>query len=343
MSEKKSRRERVTGALKKLGVLRLKLSHSNLIEVSILGMILAIAFIVRMLPIRWGFYLSEFDPYFHYSSARYLLNNGLGAWFTWTDYTRWYPFGSEVWRASYPGVPFSYATLYVILTTVGFTGSLWDVAIMWPVLMGTLTCLVIYFLTKDIEGKAAGLFAALFLALNASYIGRTALGFSDDETVGIFGLLLFFLFFLRAIEIKRSVKNSIIYAVAAGLSLGYLCISWGASRYAIGVAAVFVFILILLRRYSSRLLLSYSITFGIAFFIAINIPRLGLAFLTETFNLPIPGIFVLLCLCELFRHTKIMKTKVTITSMIFHIHSLCYSFLQHTALSKALPASFFWQ
>jgi len=336
MSEKKSRRERITGALKKLGVIRLKLPHSSLIEISILVMILSIAFIVRMLPIRWGFYLSEFDPYFHYNSANYLVNNGFAAWSTWTDYNRWYPFGNDVWRVSYPGLPFSYAALYVILRAVGFTASLWEVAIMWPVIMGTLTCLVIYFFTKDIEGKAAGLFAALFLALNAAYIQRTALGFSDDETVGIFGILLFFLFFLRAIETKRPVKNSVIYAVAAGLSLGYVTASWGASRYAVGVAAMFVFVLILLRRYSTRLLLSYSITFAIAFFIAINVPKLGFSFLTETFNLPIAGVLVLLCLCELFRHTKTMKTKVIITSTVLGLSLAMlfvlttYGFLQGT-------------
>ncbi len=336
MSEQKSRRERITDALKKLGVLRLKLSHAGLLEVSILAIILSIAFIVRMLPIRWGFFLSEFDPYFHYNSANYVVNNGLAAWFKWTDHNRWYPFGNDVWRVSYPGLPFSYAVLYLILRTVGFTMSLEQVAIMWPVIMGTLTCVVIYFFTKDIEGKAAGLFAALFLALNASYIGRTSLGFSDDETVGIFSLLLFSLCFLRAIETKRPVRNSIIYAVTAGLSLGYLCASWGASRYAIGLTAIFVFILILLRRYSSRLLLSYSITFGVAFFIAINIPDLGFKFLTETFNLPIAGIFVLLCLCELFRHTQHLKTKTVVTTAVLGLSLVMlfvlttYGFLQGT-------------
>jgi asparagine N-glycosylation enzyme membrane subunit Stt3 len=81
-----------------------------------------------------------------------------------------------------------------------------------------------YFLGKDFGGKEAGLFSALFLALNASHIGRTSWGVFDDETVGIFALLFMF-FFPRSIETERSLRDSPIYAIAGGLSLGYILAS----------------------------------------------------------------------------------------------------------------------
>ncbi len=60
-----------------------------------------------------------------------------------------------------------------------------------PAIMGTIAVFVIYFLGKDIGGKPVGLLAALFLALNPSYIQRTSLGFFDTEVVGVVALLAF--------------------------------------------------------------------------------------------------------------------------------------------------------
>jgi len=119
--------------------------------------------------------------------------------------------------------------------------------------MATLTVLIIYFVGKDIGGKEVGIFSALFLALNPPYISRTSLGFYDDECVGIFGILLFIFFFLRSIDPEKSEKSSYIYSVAGGLALGYLFASWGAARYPLGITLIFVLIMILLRRYSTKL------------------------------------------------------------------------------------------
>jgi dolichyl-diphosphooligosaccharide--protein glycosyltransferase len=183
--------------------------------------------------------------------------------------------------------------------------------------MGALTCLVIYFLGKDIGGKKVGVFSAFFLSLNSSYVSRTSLGFFDDETIGIFGILLFILFFLRSIEPKGTLRTNLFYSVAAGLSLGYLFASWGAARYAVGIAVLFVFILILMRRHSSRLLLSYSTTFGIALFIAVNVPYLGYGFLLDASVLPVAGILSILLVIQINRYLKTpMKKLVFVSSFL---------------------------
>jgi dolichyl-diphosphooligosaccharide--protein glycosyltransferase len=176
--------------------------------------------------------------------------------------------------------------------------------------MAKATVLVIYFLGRDIGGKEVGLFSAFFLAISSSYISRTSLGFFDDETVGIFGILLFIFFFLRSIDSERSLKNSVAYSVAGGLSLGYLFSSWGAARYPLGVTLIFVLVLILLKRYSSRLLLSYGTTFGVALLIAVNVPKLGLNFLREPTVLAVAGMFLVLGIIEASRHTKTPRSKM---------------------------------
>jgi dolichyl-diphosphooligosaccharide--protein glycosyltransferase len=313
-------RERLIKALKSFGAFRFRVSHSSLMVASLLFLILLLAFLIRILPMRWGTYLSEFDPYFQYRLTKRMVENGFTSWANWhgsTDWPMsWYPWGRKITLSSFPGLPATAASFYLVSNALGLPITLLELCVVFPAIMGVLTCLVMYFLGKDFGGKMVGLFSALFLALNASYIGRTSWGFFDDETVGIFALLLFMFFFLRSVETQRSLRNSLIYALAAGLSLGYLFASWGAARYPMGMAVVFVFALLLLRRYSSRLLFSYSTTFGIALFIAVNTPRLGLGFLTEGSVFTVFVMFVLLCAGEVVQYIKIVKRK-TVFVLLF--------------------------
>jgi len=333
------RREKVTSALKGIGALRFRVSHSSLMHVSLLLLILFIAFMIRMLPLRWGFHLSEFDPHYMYRVTKHMVDNGFFSWTSWQDYMSWYPYGRRVWSTTYPGLPATAAFFYIIARTLGLspapmatsnpltTDPLFNFCVIFPVLMATLTCLVMYFLGRDVGGKEVGLFSALFLALNASYISRTSLGFFDDETVGIFGILLFIFFFLRSIEQERSLRNGLVYAVAAGLSLGYVFASWGAAQYPLGMTVLFVFVLLLLRRYSSRLLLSYSIIFSIALFIAINIPRIGFTFLTNPIVLAVFGVFLLLCVSEVSSYIRTLKMKTIFVFCFFAFLALLFLLL----------------
>ena len=333
-------RKKLVNALRSLGALRLGVSHSSLVIASLLFIVLILAFVIRLLPMRWGTYLSEFDPYFQYRETEYMVENGFFAWTSWHDDLRWYPYGHEIARTAFPGLPFTAASSYLVLNALGLPINLLEFVVLFPAIMGTLTCLVMYFLGKDIGGKEVGLFSALFLALNAAYIGRTSWGFFDDETVGIFGILLFILFFLRSIETEKPFKSSMIYAIAAGLSLGYIFISWGAAQYPMGMTVLFVFAMLLLRRYSSRLLFSYSTTFGIALFIAVNIPKNGLQFLTGSSVLPVFGVFLLLCIYEAVGYIKTAKMKALF--VIIFVALLIFSFFMLSWLGfiKGLEAKY---
>ncbi len=178
-----------------------------------------------------------------------------------------------------------------------------------------LACLIIYFLGKDIGGKPAGLFAALFLALSPSFIQRSSVGWFDDEIIGIPFILLFFLMFLRSIEDGRSAKSSLMYAIGGGLVLGYFISGWGAAYFALGVMALYVFALVVLKRYTRHLLLSYSLTFGLGLFIAISVPKLTPTYLTSFAVLPAVGIFLLLCMAEFFTSFKSSRTKVLVVAL----------------------------
>jgi dolichyl-diphosphooligosaccharide--protein glycosyltransferase len=317
-------REKVVNAFTSVGALRLRITHSTLLHISLLVIILVIAGVVRLLPMRWGVQLSEFDPHVHYRLTKYIVDNGFLSWTSWIDTMAWYPQGINVANNVFPGLAATAATFYKIadvlniapapILTANFYHPLnadpvFNFTVIFPVIMAVFTVLVIYFLGRDIGGKEVGLFSAFFLALNSPNIARTSLGFFDDESVGIFGLLLFMFFFLRSIDPERPLRNSIAYGVMGGLSLGYLFSAWGASRYALGITVIFVLVLILIRRYSSRLLLSFSTTFGVSLLIAINIPKLGFNFLTEPTVLAVFGMFLLLGIYEMSRYIKTTRNK----------------------------------
>lgn len=342
-------------AAKKIPSLRPRVFHSSLIRGVSLFLILVIASGVRLLPLRWGFYLNEFDPYFHYYVAKNIAEKGLGYWLSWHDYRGWYPYGRYMPPLSNLGLALTAVTLYKILSFLGVPlkfgltlnpldplslDPLYNLCVIFPIIMAALTCIVVYFLGRDLDGEAVGLFSALLLALSSSHISRTSLGWFDDETVGILSTLLFMLFFNRSIDVNKPMKYNILYAVASGLSLAYLCASWGAARYVIGIATLFAFILLILGRYTQRLLVAYVVTFGVAFSIAMNIPRLGLGFLFENFNLTVYGVSILLCIAEINRQVKSINKRVACMAIPLLLAAVAHVFLVSRGLIKPVETKF---
>ncbi|HVP26955.1 MAG TPA: STT3 domain-containing protein [Candidatus Bathyarchaeia archaeon] len=318
-------KERIVNGFKSLGKLRIKVSHDSLVTLAALSLILFISFGIRLFPLRWEVqtttvHITEFDGYFQYHFAQYMVNNGFVSWAypnPWNDTQRWYPEGINVAAAGSPGLPMTGAFLYDVVSALGINIELMTLCALIPPILGMLASLFIYFLGKDIGGKTTGLLAALFVALSPSFIQRSSVGWFDDEIIGVPFMILFMLLFLRSIENDRPIKSTVTYAVAAGLSLGYLIAGWGAAYYAIGLMALFVFVLILLKRYTQKLLLSYSLTFGLGLFIAINVPKLSPNYLTSSAVLPVAGIFLLLCMFEFFRTFQSVRARfLTLVSLL---------------------------
>lgn len=318
-------KENVLNTIKNFGKIRPKTDHTSILTLTALTLILLIAFVIRLFPMRWeidpttgksNLLLSEFDPYFQYQFTKYIVDNGFIAWLWWNDTQRWYPFGFEVAKRAFPGLPLTAAFLYKVISVLGVGVDLMSFCSLFPAIMGMLACLAIYFLGKDIGGKPVGLLAALFLALHPSYIQRTSLGFFDDETVGILSLIVFAFLFLRAIEEDRPINSTIKYAIASGAFLGYFCASWGAAFYPIGLIALFVFALLIMKRYTRRLLLVYSITFGLGLFIAINVPYLSPNYLTSAAVVAVAGVFGLLFIAEILNAMPTRRWKI-VTVIVF--------------------------
>jgi len=257
-------------------------SRGTVLEYITLSLIVIIAVCVRVMPIRWGYYINEFDPYLQWRMIQYTVDHGFLAWFQWHDSMSWYPYGADMPTWNLYGEAFVCAALIMFMRYMGVTVSAYNMVMLFPIFAGTLTVLAAYFLGKDYWGKGAGLLTALYLALNPSSIGRTQLGFLRHEPLGILLLVLLFLFFRRSTVSNASTRKTVVYSLLAGGSLFYLAAEWAGSLYPLDLIPLYVVILVLIGRYTKKLFLSYSLTMGT--FLVLTpflVPKLGFTELTD--------------------------------------------------------------
>ncbi len=267
----------------------LKLGLDDLLIYISLIALLAFGVAVRLLPLKWGIYLDEFDPYIQYKGAQYIVENGFSAWYTWFDPTRWAPWGTDQSTAGLPGVPFVGAAVYLLLNFLGINAPLFEVVVFFPVFAGGVIILLGYFLGKELVNRGVGLLTSLILAIDSTAIQRTSLGFFDTESVGMIGMLVSLLFFVKSIRGK-----TVPYAVVSGLGLALMAISWRAFLYTINFLALYVLIMVILGRWNRRITTSFTIVSSITFLAVVATPAYGLSTLVSPYTI---GAYVAFLAC----------------------------------------------
>ncbi len=115
--------------LRAIGKTLRNIPRPTILHITILSLVLAMAGIVRLLPLRWGAYVSEFDPYFNLNDMRHLTANGWASWYSYTISTSWFPFGRAPVTTSYPGTSFTGTLFYQFLQSIGVNISVYDAAV----------------------------------------------------------------------------------------------------------------------------------------------------------------------------------------------------------------------
>ena len=154
-----------------------------LIIIGILALSFSLSCMLRMQPIEYGFELMEFDPFFNYRATEFIVENGLPAYLEWNDDLSWHPYGRDVSATSQVMLHTSGAMLYQIF---GMGSSLYDFTILFPVVISSLTTIVIFALVRTIGGTTAGLLASLFFAVSPIIIMRGTRGWFKSEPLGLF-------------------------------------------------------------------------------------------------------------------------------------------------------------
>jgi dolichyl-diphosphooligosaccharide---protein glycosyltransferase len=199
----------------------------HLLVITVLVLAFSSALIMRFYPIKYGYYLNEFDPYFDYRATKFIVDNGLNAYWQWHDTMSWYPEGRDVPGTSQAVLHITAAYLY---QAFGRGMSLIDFTIAFPAIMGALTVIAVFALVRVLGGTSAGMFSALFWAFSPAIIQRGNLGWFKSEPLGLFFGILAMYLFISAIKHKE-IKYAIAKAIAGGLILGLANGSWGGIQY----------------------------------------------------------------------------------------------------------------
>lgn len=273
-----------------------------LIIVAILCLAISIAFILRAYPIKYGFYLNEFDPFFDFRATEYIVNNGIGAYFDWHDYKSWYPEGREIAETSQSGLHLTAAMLYKVF---GFNMTLMDFTIWFPVIIGSASTVLMFLLVRAITGSTVpGLISSIFLAVSPAIIQRGNLGWFKSEPLGIFYGLGGVYLFLSALK-DTKYKFLIPKAVFGGVLIGLAAASWGGAQYFVIPIGIFIIVLgFMSKDLKNNLLVSFLFTASVML-VTGAFPRPGLSFV---FGLP--GILLMTSTMFLFI-TTIIRTKTS--------------------------------
>ncbi len=276
------------------------LSREKILLYTSLTLVFLMALIIRLLPmLKQEIILKANDPFSQFLTAQFIVDHGLFEFFKWIDTQSWWPWG-RAWGASQNiGTALSAAIPYMVLRTLGFNVTLELVAFAMPAILGALSVLAIYGLGKELANRRVGLLAAFFLSISPGHIQRSVAGFYDNEAIGVLLMILTFYFFVRALK-----RDSTIQAILSGVSLAALFASCGAASYTIDLLALYAIALLIFRKYSERLFVTYSITVLVSLILSILLPRLGTGHLTSTSTLLPLGIIFLLALASLYQNFR---------------------------------------
>jgi len=276
-----------------------KSSHYGryLLIIGILALSFSLSFMMRAQPLEYGFELNEYDPFFNYRATQFMVENGLPAYLEWHDDLTWHPYGRDISATSQVMLHTSAATLYQIF---GLGSSLYDFTIMFPVVVSSLTAIVIFVLVRTIGGTTAGLFASLFFAVSPIIILRGSIGWFKSEPLGLFYGLLAVYLLISGIKSGKG-KVSVVKIVGAGILLAFGLASWGGVQFFILPIGLFFLALPFLRK-DSKFIIWTSVIFTSVFFLVSGLyERTGFVFISNLSGFFLIGCTVFLVACVIIR------------------------------------------
>jgi len=226
-----------------VGKEKFRFSLRHLAIVGVLALAFSASFVIRSQPIEYGFELNEFDPFFNYRATEFIVNNGMAEYFSWHDDRSWHPEGRDVSATSQVMLHITAAITYQMF---GGDSTLYDFTILFPVIFGSLTAVVVFALVRVIGGTLSGLFASLLFSVSVPVLIRGTLGWFKSEPLGLFYGLLGTYLLLSGIKSENR-RVALGKMVGSGILLAFGLASWGGNQFFIIPIGVFFLALPFLR------------------------------------------------------------------------------------------------
>ena len=195
------------------------------IENAIVISIFLMSLISHSVPAIYTDMIEEIDPYYHYKWGNQIYEEGIMP--EWDFKT--YPKDGGISRSNMPfSNPLAMAVLGKILFFAGY--GFHEAAVLFPALMAGLSCVIAFFMIKEIfKGKkmvtAAATFAVFALMFSLAWSTKAHATDCEDEAFG--GFMLFSTIFMYFLAINR---KSIWVAILGAFVFGALAVAWDGHR-----------------------------------------------------------------------------------------------------------------
>nr|XP_018914529.1 PREDICTED: dolichyl-diphosphooligosaccharide--protein glycosyltransferase subunit STT3B isoform X2 [Bemisia tabaci] len=239
--------------------------------------------------IRFESIIHEFDPWFNYRATAYMVEHGFYNFLNWFDERAWYPLGRIVGGTVYPGLMITSGSIHYILHSLNIPIHIRDICVFLAPIFSGLTAISTYLLTKELWSAGAGLFACCFIAIVPGYISRSVAGSYDNEGIAIFALQFTYYLWVKSVKL-----GSVYWAALTALSYFYMVSAWGGYVFITNLIPLHVFFLLVMGRYSNRLLVSYSVFYILGLIFSMQIPFVGFQPIRTSEHMAALGVFVLL-------------------------------------------------
>ncbi len=227
-----------------------KMSFGTATVILAFALLIVLNFYVRIMPANYGFYLNEFDPFYHYYVTNVVYQDltkyglsGISKYFHTIDYSFWYPWGRDLAKTSPSGLYFLVAILYIILKALGLKISLYDFVAILPIFIGVLISIPTYFISLKItKDKYVGLIGVLLLSSAPGLIIRTDFGWYKGTPFAFLFMplaLMLLVFSFENISSREKINLvPAVYSLIAGLLIGYAQTMWGGVENVNGVVGL---------------------------------------------------------------------------------------------------------
>ena len=227
----------------------------HLLVIGVLVLSVSISMLIRSTPMNYGLELFEFDPFFNFRATEYIVDNGYDAYSNWIDEKSWHPFGRDISENSQVVL---HVTTSIFYQLFGFNSSLYTFTIIFPLIVGSLTCISVFAFVRVLGGTTAGLLAALMFSISTPIFTRGLVGWFKSEPLGLFFAFLAMYLFVSGIMNYRS-TYSLIKLVLGGLFLALGLSAWGGILFFIIPIIMFYFILPFLKRENNSVILGIPV------------------------------------------------------------------------------------
>lgn len=274
-SKGRAPRGEIGGITSRLAVLTAR--YSTILTIIFLTILVALGVYVRILPaLNYGLELDANDPWIAYWEAEYFHEHGLFNFQGLHDVKSfWWPVGRDFLKGDYLGVAWIAAATYGIGAHFGLSLKEWIA--LFPVFAGATAIITLFLLVYVItRSKLAGLVSAAFFAFSPGAIARTTVGFVEKTGIAVPVLALSYMFLALALRNKGG--KSMVYALLAGVTGGFVGYLWGGYHVAtISLAMVMILDPLFAKPDRERLKLYTVMTIAYVIILA-NYPKIGIGY-----------------------------------------------------------------